>query len=335
MKLELSLINRSVLSNLLVASIALFAYNCDGDPMQTIDNVTVDPNDHADTDSTLEALPAASTTDTTQPQVVVPTNTATCTNDPAKRVVRGTSVARVVDATDIGTEEDAGWDVYESNNIHPNSEAWIGNGGSVAGSYTGLRFRKISIPAGAKVESARLALNHPVNNTSGQWIGVAFDLFGEKNRTPVDFAVGQTLVSARPRTTAVTTFSQDFRWELGIEWVLDVTAIVKELATPSLPKSVALLSHGMATGQWGRMFFQPIGDKAPRLEVTYVKTLPLCPPPSGGGGPTKHCFTCTHKDGSRAAGCGTKERCTPGTYGCESPKEPCPGGSEANACTDC
>ncbi|MBZ0289759.1 MAG: hypothetical protein K8I30_19205, partial [Anaerolineae bacterium] len=116
-----------------------------------------------------------------------PTNTPTPSNTPSGS---GQTVSfQISGVTD---------DVNEVNNVLDtnNGTVWIGNGGSAAASYAGLRFNNVTVPQGANIISARLEFY----SSQGQWITISLEIAADNTDNSVTFTDANR-PSLRPLTS--------------------------------------------------------------------------------------------------------------------------------------
>lgn len=151
------------------------------------------------------------------------------------------------------------------------STVWLGNGGSVTGSYTGLRFINVNIPKNAKITSAYLG----VQPSATAWISMAMDMFGENSDNSTVFS-SASRPSARPRTAAVVRHSSNVNWNKGTWYTLgDISPLVQAVVNRAgwaSDNSLSVIMKGVG-GQWGRKFIVNFDNTilAPRLVVTYTQ----------------------------------------------------------------
>ncbi len=93
--------------------------------------------------------------------------------------------------------------------------------------YLGLRFRGITIPAGATIDSAFIVIHSHEGKSATDIANIT--IAGEKNASPETFAM-EALITDRPKTSA------SVRWEIAEEWGLytkhrtpDIKSVVQEI----------------------------------------------------------------------------------------------------------
>lgn len=153
---------------------------------------------------------------------------------------------------------------------------WVGNGQSTTKSYLGLRFEGVSIPAGAQIESIKLALTP----TADTWISMKAKVYAENAVAPLAFSQ-----SSPP--SARTLSSQSVDYDDGTKWIKDTSYEIPSLS--NLIPGMTVGSNGVVSfilkgngSQWGRKYIYGSGDKAPKLTITYVTMAggPTSPAPS-------------------------------------------------------
>jgi hypothetical protein len=169
----------------------------------------------------------------------------------------------------IGASAD---DVTEvSNTLDATSaNAWLGNGGATTGSYTGLRFRNVSIPAGATIRSARLE----VRAAQTQWISIAFRLGAEASGNSAAFSTASR-PSQRTLVASTVNHSSNVNWTASTWYPLDEMATVVQAVVSrgdwAAGNSLSIIAAGTG-GTWSRKFitaFDGAAASAARLIVTY------------------------------------------------------------------
>ena len=93
--------------------------------------------------------------------------------------------------------------------------------------YLGLRFRGITIPAGAKIDSAFIVVHSHEGKSAGDVAKITIK--GERNANATTFTM-ESLITDRPKTSA------SVRWEIAEEWGLytkhrtpDIKSVVQEI----------------------------------------------------------------------------------------------------------
>ena len=158
------------------------------------------------------------------------------------------------------------------------SPMWLGTGASATGSYLGLRFTGVSIPAGASITAARLE----VDAAATQWTGIAFEMAAEAAANSAPFSA-----TARPSQRTLlaprVTHASDTQWVTGTRYALeDIRTLVQAAVQQPGWAGQALTILLRGTGSpWGRKHVASAeggSATAPRLVVTYA---------SGGGTPNQ------------------------------------------------
>lgn len=149
-------------------------------------------------------------------------------------------------------------------------EIWIGTGGSLDASYTGLRFSNLQIPQGASISSAHLEVYTPRNT----WIEVDLSMAAEAIDDSPTFSP-DIRPSQRVRTTQQVIHSSDDNWRANNWYALDdIALVIQEVVDrPGWQSggSLALILQGIGA-KWGRKFVTSYeGDPAhaPRLVINY------------------------------------------------------------------
>ena len=165
------------------------------------------------------------------------------------------------------------------------ANAWLGNGGATTGSYTGLRFRNVSIPAGATIRSARLE----VRSAQAQWQSLAFRLGAEASGNSAVFST-TSRPSQRTLVTPTVNHSSNVNWTANTWYQLDeIASVVQAVVGRSdwaAGNSLTVIATGTG-GTWSRKFitaFDGAAASAARLIVTYE---------AAGGPPTNQPPTIT------------------------------------------
>jgi PKD repeat protein len=171
-------------------------------------------------------------------------------------------------------------------------QAWLGTGGSATGSYLGLRFTGVAIPAGAAITAAHLE----VNAATTQWNAFAFEMAAEASANSAPFSA-----SARPSQRALlaprVAHDSDEQWIAGTRYPLeDITALVQAAVQQPGWTGQTLTIVLRGTGSpWGRKHIASAeggSATAPRLVVTY----------STGGGSTNQPPIVTSATGAPTSG---------------------------------
>lgn len=149
---------------------------------------------------------------------------------------------------------------------------WVGNGGSAAGGYLGLRFASLPIPKGAVIQSAALQFY----SASSQWISIALNI-GVENNSGGTFGTG-ALPSARTLNPARIIHSSNVSWTANAWFTLQDVASLVQIAVNRADwnsgNSMALVLHGTG-GNWSRKFassFEANSANAPRLSITFLSS---------------------------------------------------------------
>lgn len=158
--------------------------------------------------------------------------------------------------------------------LDPNSPSnarsvWIGAAGA-ANSYTGLRFTGVQIPKGAKINSARLA----VQAAGESWIQMRFQIAGENSGNSTAFS-SNSRPSQRQLTTNKVLHRSDVKWSANNWYTLDeMNKIIQEIVNRpdwQSGNSISIILKADGSG-WGRKFvksFDAGATTAPKLLVNY------------------------------------------------------------------
>lgn len=164
---------------------------------------------------------------------------------------------------------------------------WIGNGGSASASFTGLRFRNVSIPQGATITAAWLE----VHSAQSQWVSLDFEMSAEATGNSAAFSAANP-PSVRSRVGAVVNHASNTSWNEATWYQLDDLSPVVQ-AVVNRPDwlsghSLAIIVNGTG-GTWSRKYIDSMDQAtsvAPKLVVTYEGGAdpppPPPPPPSTG-----------------------------------------------------
>ena len=156
--------------------------------------------------------------------------------------------------------------------------AWLGTGASATGSYAGLRFTGVTIPAGATVTSAHLE----VTALTTQWTAMAFEMGAEGSANSAGFSATappsqRTLVGPR------VPHSSNAQWVAGTRYALeDMSAVVQAVVQQpgwASGQALSLVLHGTG-GAWSRKHAASAENgpaTAPRLVVSYTAGSNLPP----------------------------------------------------------
>jgi len=163
----------------------------------------------------------------------------------------------------------------------------LGTASSPGGSYTGLRFARLSIPPDSTIKSAWLM----VYSSEYQWIGLSLSIAAEATGYSAAFA-GGSLPSQRVLTSHKVIYSSDVEWQADTWYSLgEIASVVQEVVSRKDWKngnSFSLILKG-AGNAWGRkmaMSFDGSPALAPRLSIRYrtqagavaTATMTLTPP---------------------------------------------------------
>lgn len=164
-----------------------------------------------------------------------------------------------------------GNDVNEVNNALTanGNPMWIGNGGTTATSFTGLRFTGVTIPQGATITAAHIE----VRSAQSQWINLSLQFRGEATNNSAAFSAGNR-PSQRPLTAAQIIHTSNTNWSSG-QWVAlnDIKTVIQEIVNrPGWVSGNALSLIVKGTGgNWSRKFLTSYEGNAAqsiRLVVT-------------------------------------------------------------------
>lgn len=163
-------------------------------------------------------------------------------------------------------------DVNQDDNVVTANSAtsWIGTGGSVSSSYTGLRFTNIAIPKGAIIKSAHLE----VFSTTGQNATITFSTVAQLVGNGQPYSITNKPAQG-PFTKANTTFSVQSDW-LANNWyqLEEIRDIVQEIVNRpdwAIGNSINLALKGNGS-PYARKFIQSWDGSAtfaPKLTITY------------------------------------------------------------------
>jgi RHS repeat-associated protein len=218
------------------------------------------------------ATPTATATRTpTATWTATPTRTPTHTTTPTATATSGgptTLTVQVAASSDDVNEVGGALDP-----IYPPTygSVWIGNGGDTSGSYTGLRFTNVTIPAGATITSAHLE----VYSVQDQWIGVNLVLAAEAAGNSPTFSASHK-PSQRVLTAAQVSHSSSTQWLANTWYSLDEMAgVVQEVVNRgdwASGNSLSIILKGTGSA-YGRKFvrsFDGSAANAPKLVITYT-----------------------------------------------------------------
>jgi hypothetical protein len=155
------------------------------------------------------------------------------------------------------------------------SQVWIGNGASATGSYLGLRFTGVSIPAGAIISDARLE----VQAATTQWTAISFEMAAEASANSPPFT--SMPPSERALLAPRVVHNSDTQWVAGTRYALENIATLVQAAVQQpgwAGQNLTIVVRGTG-GSWGRKHLASAeggSATAPRLVVTYS---------TGGGDP--------------------------------------------------
>ncbi len=155
------------------------------------------------------------------------------------------------------------------------NEAWVGTGENVGKSYLGLQFGNLNLPEGVTITQAKLE----VNSSKEQWIDLGYALYGDKSNSGA-FSK-QSKLDTRALTSASVMYSANKKWVKDQNISIDVTDIVRELNSQN-NSEIRLIAKGTSS-KWARKFIYTKGDKAPKLSIDYVTSVPsgdLSPAPT-------------------------------------------------------
>jgi hypothetical protein len=148
---------------------------------------------------------------------------------------------------------------------------WIGTASDPKASFTGLHFRKVSIPQGAHITAARLEFY----STTSQWLPIQLEIAADAADNSAVFS-NASRPSARTLTTARVSHDSNASWDANTWYVFDdMSAVVQEIINrPGWKKdnSLSIILHGTADSPWGRKFVASYARDAAtavRLAVSY------------------------------------------------------------------
>jgi hypothetical protein len=231
--------------------------------------------------NTAATCTATSTTVPTATRTPTATNTATATTVPtATNTAAPTATATVVPTQpSSGTPTtvtfqvaSAADDVNEDGTsfVSSGSTVWVGNGSSSTGSYTGLRFQDLAIPAGATIDSATLQLY----STQSQWISLSVSIGADLVADSAPFS-STSKPSQRTLTAQRMDESSNVNWASGVWYTLsDIRPVLQEVVAQSSwhsGQSVSIVIRGTGSA-WARKSARSVegaATQAARLVVTY------------------------------------------------------------------
>jgi PKD repeat protein len=246
------------------------------------------------------------------------TYTLTATNASGTTTAPVTITVSVSNATLTAQVTASADDVNEVNGTLTTNAGtvWLGNGGSTTTSYTGLRFRNVSIPAGATISSAYLQ----VCSSQSQRIGLSFNLAADAAGNSVVFSQSSR-PSRRTQTTSVVTHNDNVSWAANTWYALDeMKSVVQEVVSRAdwqAGNSLSIIINGTASGAYARKYvssFDASPTNAPMLVVSYTTvtgrsptaTIALSPTAVAAGGSATLSWTTTDASSvSIAPGIGT------------------------------
>jgi hypothetical protein len=215
----------------------------------------------AEPDPTLSPAPGSTTTAVPPTTFLVPTATPSATPTPTGEA--GSVVVQILQSSDDVNEDD--------NSFTSNSgTVWLGNGASSDASFTGLRFSKLSIPAGSHIFSAKLR----VYSVQDSWIDMKMVIAAEATGNSQTFTTAN-LPSQRNLSSNRMFHSSSTQWLASTWYDLDEMApVVQEIVSRSdwqSGNSLSFILKGNGGG-WGRKFVQATegsASSAVQLIVTY------------------------------------------------------------------
>lgn len=158
---------------------------------------------------------------------------------------------------------------------------WVGSGASATGSYLGLRFTGVTIPAGATITSAFLELTA----STTQWTAIAFELAAEAAGNSAPFSA-TTRPSQRTLLVPRVAHTSDVQWTAGTRYGLNNMAPVLQALVDqpawAAGQALSVIARGTG-GAWARKFLAGAeggAGVAPRLVVTYTTSGDVNQPPS-------------------------------------------------------
>ncbi|MEO8611280.1 MAG: galactose oxidase-like domain-containing protein [Chloroflexota bacterium] len=247
----------------------LFLVNSNGVP-------SIAPIMKISADSHLENPPNSTPVPTTPPPPTLPPTTPPPTTPPPTTPPPTTPPPTTPPASGSQTVtlqvKTAGDDVNEVNGALESSTStvWIGNGGAIGASYTGLRFTNIQIPPGATITSAHLEFD----SAQTQWISLSLQMSAEAADNSAAFT-SSSRPSQRP-LTAIVTHTSDLNWTVNNWYSLnEMGNVIQQVIGRSgwhSGNSLSVILKGTATGLWSRKFarsFEAGAAFAVRLVITY------------------------------------------------------------------
>ncbi|HRN96805.1 MAG TPA: hypothetical protein PLD54_05145, partial [Candidatus Levybacteria bacterium] len=159
---------------------------------------------------------------------------------------------------------------------------WMGSDNS----WTAYRFNNVSIPQGAKIDSAKLR----VHSAASQWRPMSFTLFAQDIGNSLPFAITSQSSQASLTSNSVTHSSLS-RWNSNSWYTLDeMNNVVQEVVNRSdwnNGNSMSILLQGSGFG-WSRKSvtsFDQSQSLAPQLVVTYTVSGTTPPQPTSTQAP--------------------------------------------------
>jgi hypothetical protein len=149
------------------------------------------------------------------------------------------------------------------------AQGWFGGDTQ---SYLGLQFANVALPTSSTLTGAYLEFTP----NSSQWIGQKTIVFGEKSDPPTMFSTNSQ-PSGRNKTAASVTYEDNSNWSKDQTYRFPaITSVVREIIAPGNTKTLSFILQG-GGGKYGRKFFYPSGDKAPKLILEYTVTVATAP----------------------------------------------------------